>query len=479
MRSLRNRLILSHILPLSVIIPLMGIALVYVLETQVLLPSLSNELTEQAHLIADLARDHPDIWSDPAQAQAFVARVSSDLTARVMLLDPNGRILAASEASDAGQAGQLLTHPGVATVQAGQMSIHQEYSQQRQAEVADVLVAVRGSDQQIVGIVRLTHRLETVLERFLRLRHLIAGVLVAGLLLGAAVGWVLALDLERPIREVTRAIYGLSSGERLIVLPEHGPDEIRMLAHGVNTLVERLRTLEQTRHQLLANLVHELGRPLGALRSAVHALGGRAGEDPAVRQELLHGMDEALTGLQRLLDDLAHLHDQLVRTVEVQCQPITLQDWLTDVQVPWEKAAQEKGLHWQATIPPALPTIEGDPDRLAQVMGNLLSNAIKYTPPGGTVSVDAGQENGQIWIAVSDTGPGIAPEEQARIFTPFYRGGANRRFAHGMGLGLSIARNLAIAHGGRLEVQSTSGVGSRFTLWLPIRAGLIAQPTDT
>jgi signal transduction histidine kinase len=83
------------------------------------------------------------------------------------------------------------------------------------------------------------------------------------------------------------------------------------------------------------------------------------------------------------------------------------------------------------------------------------------------VSVEAGVEGGMTWVRVSDTGPGITPEEQARIFTPFYRGRTGRRFPQGMGLGLSIARDLVAAHGGRLEVDSTPGSGSRFTLWFP------------
>jgi signal transduction histidine kinase len=105
---------------------------------------------------------------------------------------------------------------------------------------------------------------------------------------------------------------------------------------------------------------------------------------------------------------------------------------------------------------------------LGQALGNLLSNAIKYTPPGATVSVDAGVDGEMFWIQVGDTGPGIAPEEQARIFDPFYRSQPGQRFPQGMGLGLSIARDVVVAHGGRLELDSAPGLGSRFTVYLPL-----------
>jgi signal transduction histidine kinase len=137
---------------------------------------------------------------------------------------------------------------------------------------------------------------------------------------------------------------------------------------------------------------------------------------------------------------------------------------------PWREAALDKGLGWQASIPKDLSTLEIDPDRLAQVVGNLLSNAVKYTPSGGTVTVTAGTAVDEgVWIRVSDSGPGIDPEEQERIFEPFHRSQRGRRFPQGMGLGLTIARDLVVAHGGRLEVESEPGQGSHFTVRLPAK----------
>jgi signal transduction histidine kinase len=279
---------------------------------------------------------------------------------------------------------------------------------------------------------------------------------------------VLALNLERPLQDVTRAACQLSSGEQLAPLPERGPIEIQNLLHSMNVLVQRLLSLEQARRHLLSNLVHELGRPLGALRSATQALLGRSGEDTTLRRELLEGMSAEMDHLGRLLDDLAGLHDQVLGTLELNRQPTQLSEWLARTEPPWRESAQAKGLAWYASIAPDLPTLHVDPDRLAQVLGNLLSNAIKYTPKGGTVSLTAGVAGEEAWIRVADTGPGISPEEQARIFAPFYRSQPGRRFPQGMGLGLNIAYTLVAAHGGRLELESSPGHGSRFTIRLPL-----------
>jgi signal transduction histidine kinase len=319
-------------------------------------------------------------------------------------------------------------------------------------------------------VIRLTHQLANVSDLFMRLRYLILGILSAGLLLGGAIGWVLALNLEQPIKRLTLAVSQLASGTSQAPLVEQGPDEIQLLIRSFNAFVERLQTLEQNRRQLLANLTHELGRPLGALHSAIQALVGGADKDESLRRELLVGMDEEIARLRRLLDDLAHLREQLTGTLELARQPVALGEWLARLLTTLKKAADQKGLQWQVTISPNLPTLNLDPDRMGQAVGNLISNAIKYTPPNGTLSIEAGVADTQTFIRVADTGPGILPEELERIFMPFYRGHTGRRFPQGMGLGLTIARDLVIAHGGRLEVESTPGQGSRFTIWLPLDA---------
>jgi two-component system sensor histidine kinase BaeS len=426
-------------------------------------------LESEAKLAAKIAVGWPEIWHDPEQAQAFVAEVGLDLDTRVMLLDDEGTLLASSEPADAERLGQTIQPDGWATVLAGETSVRSIYSRQMQQEIVDVLVPIMDQEAQISGVVRLSHRFINVYEQFLLQRFLVLGILLAGLFVGSVVGWVLALNLERPLRDVTGAARQLASGEQLAPLPERGPREIQNLIHSMNVLVQRLLSLEQARRQLLSNLVHELGRPLGAFRSATQALLGRSGEDPALRQELLAGMDAEVERLGRLLDDLAGHHDQVLGTLELNRQPTALNEWLARTLPPWRASAQAKGLKWEATIPPELPTVNLDPDRLAQVLGNLLSNAIKYTPPRGTVSLDAGVEGEEVWIRVSDTGPGITPEEQQRIFAPFYRSQPGRRFPQGMGLGLSIVYTLVAAHGGRLELDSAPGLGSRFTVWLPMR----------
>ncbi|MBK8129162.1 MAG: ATP-binding protein [bacterium] len=157
----------------------------------------------------------------------------------------------------------------------------------------------------------------------------------------------------------------------------------------------------------------------------------------------------------------------MLGTLELNLQPVNLSIWLPQVLIHWREAAKDKKQTWQITIPNDLPPILVDSQRLAQAIGNLVSNAIKYTPVGGSITISAGSNKQETWIQVRDSGFGISAEEQAHIFEPFFRGGEEQRIKQGMGLGLSIAHNLVVAHNGRIEVESAVNQGSEFTIWLP------------
>jgi signal transduction histidine kinase len=424
-------------------------------------------MTQQAVLVASFASNYSEIWYDPGRAQAFVADVSPSLMAQITLMDSTGRILVSSNPIDSGKVGQLASIPA-ASMNATHPQMSITYSRARPGEISDVYVPVVRPLIGIVGFVRLSNPLASIDASFQSLRQLIYLVIGAGLLAGIILGLVLAIQLERPLQKTVQAVYGLANGQQAVPLLEQGPQEVRTLARAFNTLVERLQAMESGRRQLLANLVHELGRPIGALQSAVQALLGGADQDPTLRTELLQGMGDELGRLKGLLNDLAHLHDQVLGTLELSLRPVKLEEWLPRVLAPWREAAQEKKQTWQMTMSPGLPDVNVDPDRFAQAVGNLVSNAVHYTPLGGSIQVDVEHQAECVLFTISDTGPGVALEVKSRIFAPFYRGKAARRFSDGMGLGLSIARDVVDAHGGELSVESIPGQGSRFIIRLPV-----------
>ena len=466
-KSLRSRLVFSHLLPSLIIIPLMGIAIVYVIENQVLLPRMEQEITDDVGVYAHIFQSQPEIWRDPQKRNDFIQQQAYDPLKRIMLLDQSGVILASTDPNDTSRTGLVLEGDLVQQAIAGASVSNLTYSQGLKGDVIDVMSPVY-IDGTPVGIVRMSYRYDTVLDQLYSLRYWISGILLFGLLFGAGLGIFLALNIARPIQDVGQAIYNLASGKQLTQLEVRGPREVTRLVRAVNHLVSQLTELEQSRKQFLANLVHELGRPLGALRTSIQVSQRGAKNDPVVLDELLSGMDHETIRLQRLVEDLSNLHDQSLGRVVLNRQEIELTEWLPHALSTLHQEALKKGLQWELILPHHIPSVSADSIRLSQIVGNLVSNAIKYTPKGGKVSISLGDRDNEVWVKVQDTGIGILPEEQQRIFDPLFRGDQSRRIVQGMGLGLSIAKDLAELHGGSLTVESQRGLGSTFTFWMPV-----------
>jgi signal transduction histidine kinase len=467
LKSLRSRLIFSHILPSLIIIPLLGIAIVFVIEKQIILPGIVQEMTTDATMFSIILQTKTYNFDNSQEAQILIKENQPNPKKRIMLLDPQGRIIASSEPEDALRQNQILENPLVSGAMQGKTVSKLDYSKSLQGEVIDVMVPVIDDHQNVLGIVRMSYLYDTVFEQLVRLRYIISGILLFGLLLGALLGIVLAVNIANPIRNVTRAIFDLANGEHDDRLLENGPEEILMLLKAVNFLVEKLENLEKARRQLLANLVHELGRPLGALRTSIQVSQKGGKNDPAFMNELLDGMDQETARMQHLLDDLSNLHDQVLGALILDRQDINLNKWLPQTLRTWRQEAKKKGLDWEVKIPEIFPSIYADPMRLSQIIGNLTSNAIKYTPKGGMVEISVSETGDDIRLQVKDNGIGIAERDLDLIFTPLYRGDQSQRIIQGMGLGLSIAHDLTELHGGTLTVESEQGTGSIFTIRLP------------
>jgi signal transduction histidine kinase len=389
-------------------------------------------------------------------AEEFLDEIDPLTDGDVYLLEPNGDLIAA-ELEEAA----TPDPPDLAAGRAVRVAVRYGLTEQE----GEALAPVIDVNEQIIGLVGVHESLGGLASSFNRMRELVLFTILGGMALGALFGYLLARRLERPIGQTAAAVAAIAAGEQTEPIPPQDPAELRQLTEAVNSLSARLQTLEAMRRRSFANIVHELGRPLGAVLAAVQVLRGDAGADPDVRAELLDGVHKELTAMEPLLDDLAQLHADATGRRRLDRRAVNVSAWLAGILPPWREAALAKGLAWTAEIPPDLPPADLDAPRMAQVVGNLLSNAIKYTAAGG-VAVSAAAGDGALRIAIADSGPGIPAAEQSQVFDPFYRGQAART-TEGLGVGLAIARSLTEAHGGRLTLDSANGRGSVFTIQLP------------
>ena len=477
-RSLRWQLVLSHVLPSLIILPITAVALFYFLEKQVLIPQLAQNMVGDARLLAEINHAEYELWGNPVFFEDLLDRVEIDPALRIMFLDQKGTLLYSSVPSDTPLRGLILNMNGVSLAQIGREAVLTNYSPWRISDVLiDVFEPVVSPNNSVIGIVRVTYKITSISDLVFQTRSWIIVVLLISTLIGISLGSYLAIRISRPLQNVTRAIYDLAEGNRLEPLEPQGATELRQLTNAVNYLFEQLHGLEQARRHLLANLVHELGRPLGAIRSAIHALIHGAAHDEQLLLELGQGMDEEALRMQKVLNDLARFYDQIIGNLELTYEKVDLKTWLPVVLRPWEEAAKEKKIEWIVRISDPLPEIQADSLRLAQAIGNLADNAIKYTPSGGRIEIEANVEDHKIMVRFKDNGSGISPADQAHIYEPFYRGEQSSRIKQGMGLGLSIARQIIEAHNGELQLESEVGVGSEFKIMLPVSAIKADQST--
>jgi len=331
------------------------------------------------------------------------------------------------------------------------------------------LVLATRAPHGIVQVAVSRHRFEE------RARHL-AWVMVLALpillLLTLGTGWLLARGSLRPIAQITttaRRITGANLDEQI---PTTGSgDELDQLAATLNDMIARLRESMERMRQFSADAAHELRTPLAALRSQIEVTLEKE-RTPSEYRGVLSGLLEEVETLADAVHAMLRLASSEAGIDPTRRASVALPPLLDEVMDFFEPVADEHEVELRRTSLPHV-SISGDPTWLHQLFANLLHNAIKYTPAGGHVTIEAAVQGSRIAVRVRDSGVGIPKHEQERVFARFHRTGA-RKEVPGAGLGLPIAREIARAHGGSIELESTPGAGSNFPVWLPL--GEIGSP---
>lgn len=271
-------------------------------------------------------------------------------------------------------------------------------------------------------------------------------------------------SLFRPLDDIATVANQISRADDLSLRVPHTEriDEIGLLARALNETLERLERLFQTQQRLLADVSHELRTPLTAIRGNVDLM-RRMGEGDI---EMLGIIQEEVDRLTRLVGDLTLLARADAGGLPLDMKPTELDNLLFEVYR--QVSLLDKPVEVVVTEVDQV-CVNGDPDRLKQLLLNLVENGMKYTPNGGRVTISLSQANGWAQIGVTDTGIGIPPEDLPYIFDRFYRvDKARNRAQGGSGLGLSIAKWVAQAHGGDIHVESEVSRGTTFTVVLPV-----------
>jgi signal transduction histidine kinase len=300
----------------------------------------------------------------------------------------------------------------------------------------------------------------------------LAGATLAAAVLAGATGMVLARGIARPLAHVALAAESVRAGDLTTSVPaESDIAEVRSLGESFNSMTASLRHSEQATNAFLADVTHELRTPLTVIKGTIETLQDGALDDPEGRGPLLASMERETERLIRLVGELLVLTRADAGALHLRLQPLDLAELARQRCSVFDAAVALQGaklrLETASGAPPGAFLVDGDADRLAQVLDNLLDNARRHAPQGSTIVVELRADGAEVSCAVRDQGPGVPPEHLPFIFERFYRVDAARdRAAGGAGLGLAIARALVEAHGGRIRAENGPGEGARLTFCL-------------
>jgi len=375
----------------------------------------------------------------PVEGEAFLAFVDGapyKSTPAPLRLDEEPQLASEWGSATAGTRGELSTQAGPVRYIAVPLTFDG-----RTEGVFVVVNFLRGEREEIEAGIRVA-----------------AGVAAVVLVVAGAVAWVVAGRLLRPVRRLTETAEAISDTDLSQRIPVEGRDEIARLAARFNEMLDRLSAAFTLQRAFIDDAGHELRTPITIVRGHLEVMG----DDPDDRRETVGLVTDELDRMARIVDDL------LLLTKAEQpdfVQPVTLEvaDLTADLLTK-ARALGERDWRLDAC---ATGELRADRQRVTQAVLNLVRNAIEHTSVGSEIGIGSAWGPGEARLWVRDTGPGVDPSEQDRIFERFARGGRGRRRSEGAGLGLAIARSVAEAHGGRVELESRAGAGATFTIVLP------------
>lgn len=368
--------------------------------------------------------------------------------AGLMVLDSEGATLYDSSVGD-GRSGAKGEGPSAAS----QVAIAPvTYGGQ---EVGSVRIWIYGSDV-------LMNRLDIAFRDNTYHALLMAGA--TSVIVATLVGLWFSRSLIRPVRKISAAAQEISEGNLSARTGMRGGNELSRLGEQFDAMAESIEKDRQMEMQLTSDVAHELRTPLMAIQATVEAmLDGVYDTDP----EHLSLIESEVRRLSRLVDALLKLSRLERRSQPMNEEVCDVGELAEAVVVSHEMLVQDSGLKIEAHVEGTVKAV-CDKDMIKQAVANLVSNAVRYTPEGGRIDVTVRRENGWAVIDVSDTGIGLSPEEEKMVFSRFWRADSDRgRKSGGLGIGLSVVKEIVSQHKGQIKAKGEKGVGSTFTIMLP------------
>lgn len=289
------------------------------------------------------------------------------------------------------------------------------------------------------------------------------------LLLSLIVAYFIARWIADPLQEVVTVARNMPS-EEVKPVAVRGPHEVQDLTRAFNAMLTRMQSSQRSQRHFVADVSHELKTPLTSIQGFAQALLDGTADTVEARKQAAEVVYDESARMYRMVLNLLDLARLDAGTADLKMSPVNMPALLNAIVEKLSPMANKAGVTISVDAVADLPVLSADGDRLAQVFTNLVDNAVKFTPAGGTVTLRAEMMQGEMQVAVSDTGRGIPASALPHVFDRFYQADISRSKGkkHGAGLGLAIVQEIVQAHGGRISVRSQEGQGATFFVNLPL-----------
>jgi len=464
-RSLNSRLLLSYVAITLVCLALVGLGLfLFTLNSPLWVRAAAMDLEVDAReTLSALRQAGPLEALPPERLRALLVQVAEEQDARVLLLDSRGTVRFDSKGTWEGE--RLEEVVRTPSVRGRVQGTFPAPIGGRWAFVGQTVVMPGGARQTVLFVSRLR-----MLGWFAE--NLLPPVVQAGavaLVLSVLLAILISRSVATPLQRVASAAEDIARGESGTRAPVSGPAEVQALARSFNTMADQVEAAQQSQRDFVANVSHELKTPLTSIQGFSQALLDGTASTHHATTRAARVIHEEAERMRRLVDELLILARFDAGQIVMARDPVELGPLLRGCIEKLAPQAQAAEVALELDVPGRL-FVTGDTDRLAQVFANLVDNSIAHTPAGDKVTVAARQvgEGQAVEVAITDAGEGIPAEALPRIFERFYQVDKSRRRSRGAGLGLAITKEIVEAHGGTITAESVVGLGTKFTVRLPV-----------
>ncbi|MBM7853933.1 signal transduction histidine kinase [Desulfohalotomaculum tongense] len=422
---------------------------------------LVNRATVSANFYNRYLPDYNRVNVLKDKAKYILENTARDEPAKIEVLDCQGNVIVNSSGFTSNK---KVDTPDFKAALKGETGVWKGKSEDTGERIIAVSNPLTKNDGRIVGVLRYVASMEKLHQVVTEITTIALAVGLLVVLLAVAVSLLLARSIIVPLDQVTSVAEQMAKGNFSIKAAKYEDDEIGKLADTLNYMSDEIVKADKIKNDFLSSISHELRTPLTSIKGWGETLLSGKQENKEEAREGLRIICKEADRMIELVEDLLDFSRFQSGRIKIHFEKVNINQIVEEVSHQFVIKAREKNIHLQVNLDRELQETTGDFNRLKQVLINLLDNAVKFTPEKGEIVITTTGCPEAVKIEVADTGEGIAPHDLPRLTEKFYKANANRP---GSGLGLSITSEIVKLHGGKMNIKSTPGRGTKVTVVLP------------